>query len=259
MWKYFIYEEKEEQIAVVSINRQEALNALNGDVLKELDGIIDQIEQNKELRAVILTGAGRAFAAGADIGVQSVFDYDAALEWGQTGSAIFKRWEDMDVPTIAAVNGFALGGGCELAICCDIIIAGEKAKFGQPEVSLGIIPGFSGTQRLTRKIGSFKAKELIFTGAHISAEEAKAIGLANKVVPQEDLMEEAMNMARAIGKNGPIAVKLAKKAVNCVMETTLTEGIKAENVYFAQCYETKDQKEGMQAFLEKRKATFTNQ
>lgn len=258
MYKYFIYEEREEHIAVVSINRQEALNALNGQVIEELEQIIDKINGTPELRAVILTGEGRAFAAGADIGVQSVFDYEAALQWGQTGSRVFKKWEDMDVPTIAAVNGFALGGGCELAICCDMIIAGEKAKFGQPEVGLGIIPGFSGTQRLTRKIGSFKAKELILTGGHISAAEAREIGLANKVVPQEDLMEEAMKMARAVAANAPIAVKLAKKAINRVNEVTLIEGIEEENVLFAKCYETEDQKNGMQAFLRKEKAVFQN-
>lgn len=258
MYTYLKYEEKEEHIAVVTINRPEALNALNGDVIAELDKMVDELNAKTDLRAVILTGEGRSFVAGADIGVQSVFDYDAALNWGETGCRVFKKWEDMGVPTIAAVNGFALGGGCELALSCDIIIAGEKAKFGQPEVGLGITPGFAGTQRLTRKVGSFKAKELIFTGLHISAAEAKEIGLANKVVPQEEVMEAALGMARAIAKNAPIAVRLAKEAINNVSEMGLEEGIRAENILFAKCYETEDQKVGMNAFLNKEKAVFQN-
>lgn len=258
MFNYLKYEEVDGQIAIVTINRPEALNALNGDVVAELDQMIDQLQEKKDLRVVILTGEGRSFVAGADIGVQSVFDYEAALNWGETGCRVFKKWEDMDCPTIAAVNGFALGGGCELALSCDIILAGEKAKFGQPEVGLGITPGFAGTQRLTRKVGSFKAKELIFTAEHINAQEAKEIGLANKVVPQESLMEEAVAMAKKIAKNAPIAVKLSKKAINNVSEMGLTEGIREENVLFAKCYETEDQKNGMQAFLNKEKAEFHN-
>lgn len=258
MFNYLKYEEVDEQIAIVTINRPEALNALNGDVIVELDQMIDQLQEKKDLRVVILTGEGRSFVAGADIGVQSVFDYDAALNWGETGCRVFKKWEDMDCPTIAAVNGFALGGGCELALSCDIILAGEKAKFGQPEVGLGITPGFAGTQRLTRKVGSFKAKELIFTAEHINAQEAKEIGLANKVVPQESLMEEAVDMAKKIAKNAPIAVKLSKKAINNVSEMGLTEGIREENILFAKCYETEDQKNGMKAFLNKEKAEFHN-
>ncbi len=258
MLKYFIYKEVEEHIAVVSVNRPEALNALNGDVIQELDQIADQINENSDLRVVILTGEGRSFVAGADIATQSVFDYDAAYNWGKTGSAIFKKWENLNVATIAAVNGFALGGGCELAICCDMIIAGEKAKFGQPEVGLGITPGFSGTQRLTRRIGAFKAKELIFTGSHIGAAEAKEIGLVNKVVPQEELMDAALEMARKVAKNAPIAVRLSKVAINNVDEMLFSEGIAEEHKLFAQCYDTEDQKIGMTAFLEKGKATFIN-
>ncbi len=261
MWKYLKYEQTEPQIGVLTIDRQEALNALNGDVLAELDEALDEITakaEKEDLRVLILTGAGRSFVAGADIGVQSVFNYDDALAWGQNGSRIFKKLEDLPLTTIAAVNGFALGGGCELALSCDMIIAGEKAKFGQPEVGLGITPGFSGTQRLARKIGSFKAKELILTADHITAAEAEKIGLANKVVAQETIMEEAVAMAKRVAKNAPIAVALSKKAINLTQELSLTEGIKAENELFAQCYNTEDQKNGMKAFLNKEKAVFKN-
>lgn len=258
MFTYLKYDEKEEHIAVVTINRPEALNALNGDVIQELDRMADLLSEKEDLRAVILTGEGRSFVAGADIGVQSVFNYDEALQWGEAGCRVFKKWEDMPVPTIAAVNGFALGGGCELALSCDMIIAGEKAKFGQPEVGLGITPGFAGTQRLTRKVGSFKAKEMIFTARHISATEAGKIGLANKVVPQEELMDAALDMAKAIAKNAPIAVRLSKESINNVNQMNLTEGMKAENLLFARCYETEDQKNGMKAFLNKEKAVFQN-
>lgn len=261
MWNYLSYEQLEAHIAVLTIDRQEALNALNGEVLSELDEALDMISEKaltEDLRVLILTGAGRSFVAGADIAVQSVFDYDAGLNWGRNGARIFKKLEDLPLATIAAVNGFALGGGCELALSCDMIIAGEKAKFGQPEVGLGITPGFSGTQRLARKIGSFKAKELIFTGDHINAAEAERIGLANKVAEQEKLLEEALDMARRVAKNAPIAVRLAKKAVNLTEEISLTNGIAAENTLFAECYRTQDQKTGMQAFLHKEKAEFEN-
>lgn len=258
--KYLNYK-KEGKFGILTINRPEALNALNGEVLEELDQVLDQINEKAEhedLRVLILTGAGRAFVAGADIAVQSVFDYDDALAWGRNGSRIFQKLENLPMVTIAAVNGFALGGGCELALACDLILAGEKAKFGQPEVGLGIIPGFSGTQRLVRKIGSFKAKELILTGDHIGAAEAERIGLVNKTVAQEKLMEEAVAMAENIAKNAPIAVKLAKKAMNLTQEVGLSEGIAAENVLFAECYKTEDQKCGMQAFLKKEEAVFQN-
>lgn len=261
MWNYLSYEQLEAHIAVLTINRQEALNALNGEVLSELDEALDMISEKaltEDLRVLVLTGAGRSFVAGADIAVQSVFDYDAGLNWGRNGARIFKKLEDLPLVTIAAVNGFALGGGCELALSCDMIIAGEKAKFGQPEVGLGITPGFSGTQRLTRKIGSFKAKELILTGDHITAAEAERIGLVNKVTEQDKLMEEAIVMAKRVAKNAPIAVRLSKKAINLVSEMNLTDGIAAENELFAECYNTEDQKTGMQAFLNKEKAVFEN-
>lgn len=261
MGKYISYEQFEAHIGLLTISRPEALNALSGEVLCELDEAFDEIAaktESEDLRVLILTGAGRSFVAGADIAVQSVFDYDGGLEWGRNGSRIFKKLEDLPLATIAAVNGFALGGGCELALACDLIIAGEKAKFGQPEVGLGITPGFSGTQRLTRKIGSLKAKEFIFTGEHISGAEAERIGLANKVVSQESLMEEALDMARRIAKNAPIAVRLSKKAINLCEEENLTDGIASENELFAECYKTEDQKNGMKAFLNKEKAVFEN-
>lgn len=263
---YIKYEEVRENIAVITIDRQEALNALNLEVITELDEMIAELEKKEDLRAVILTGAGRSFVAGADIATQAVLDYEGGLKWGQNGSRIFRRLEELPCPVIAAVNGFALGGGCELALSCDIILAAGPnaegkggAKFGQPEVGLGITPGFSGTQRLARKVGSFKAKELIFTGGMIGAAEAEKIGLVNKVVAPEALMDEAIKMAEAIAKNAPIAVKLSKKAINSgCFDMNLAEGIALENELFAQCFRTEDQKTGMNAFLAKEKATFQN-
>ena len=250
--------ERKEGIGLLTIARPEALNALNSQVISDLENAISEIEKDGNLRVLILTGEGRSFVAGADIGEQAVLDLDGGRKWGQRGSALMRRIEKMEIPTIAAVNGFALGGGCELALCCDIILASEKAKFGQPEVGLGITPGFSGTQRLPRRVGIGKAKELIFTGAMISAAEGEKIGLVNKVTVPEKLMEEAMKMAKAIAKNGPIAVKYSKAAISRGIETDLDSGITIENELFAMCFASKDQKEGMEAFLEKRPVTFEN-
>ncbi|MDR0885320.1 MAG: enoyl-CoA hydratase/isomerase family protein [Clostridiales Family XIII bacterium] len=254
--KKFVKFSTDGAIATIVIDRQEALNALNGDVLSELSEVITEIEGNKELRAVILTGAGRSFVAGADIAVQSVMDVAAGREWGRYGSALFRRIEKLEIPTIAAVNGFALGGGCELALSCDFIIAGEKAKFGQPEVGLGIPPGFSGTQRLPRRVGVAKAKELIYTGSMIGAEEAVSIGLANKVVAQDELIAETTKIAAKIASNAPIAVKYSKAAIDRGIQSDIDSGIAVENELFAMAYATADQKEGMTAFLEKRTAEF---
>lgn len=249
---------KENKIAIITVNRPEVLNALNGQVLEALDQALNEIMHDKEIKALIITGAGRSFVAGADIAVQSVFDVGAGRDWGRNGSAILRKLEKMEIPTIAAVNGFALGGGCELALACDMIIASTKAKFGQPEVSLGITPGFSGTQRLPRRIGVSKAKELIFTGEIISGEEAARIGLANKVVEPDALMDAAMDLAGRIGKNAPIAVKYAKACIDRGLDIDLETGISMENELFAMCYATADQKEGMTAFLEKRPAEYKN-
>jgi Enoyl-CoA hydratase/carnithine racemase len=250
--------EKKENIGIATINRPEALNALNSTVIDELEQLIREIEADKSLRAVIITGEGRSFVAGADIGEQCPLDLAGGRAWGQRGSALMRRIERMEIPTIAAVNGFALGGGCELALACDIILASEKAKFGQPEVTLGITPGFSGTQRLPRRVGVAKAKELIFSGKMIRADEAKEIGLANAVYAPEELMNAAEEMAKSFAKNAPIAVKYAKACIDRGMQMDIDDGIAVENELFAMCFGTEDQKEGMTAFLEKRPAGFKN-
>ena len=252
------YEIKENKIAIVTISRPEALNALNTQVIAELEQTVEMIEKNSDLSAMILTGEGRSFVAGADIGEQYPLDLSRGREWGQRGSAVMRRIEKLAIPTIAAVNGFALGGGCEIAMACDIILASEKAKFGQPEVGLGITPGFSGTQRLPRRVGAAMAKELIFSGKMISAVEAERIGLANHVYPADELMDKAMEMAEAFAKNAQIAVRYSKACIDRGMETGIDEGIAMENELFAMCFATGDQKEGMKAFLEKRPASFEN-
>ncbi len=250
--------EKSGNIGIATINRPEALNALNSTVISELEQLVSEIEKDHELAALILTGEGRSFVAGADIGEQCPLDLAGGRAWGQRGSALFRRIEKLEIPTIAAVNGFALGGGCEIAMSCDIILASEKAKFGQPEVGLGITPGFSGTQRLPRRVGAAKAKELIFSGKMIKADEAKEIGLVNAVYAPEELMNGAMEMAKSFAKNAPIAVKYSKACIDRGMQMDIDDGIALENELFAMCFATADQKEGMTAFLEKRPATFQN-
>ena len=250
--------EKKDNIALVTIDRPEALNALNSTVIAELEQVVTALENDGTIRAMILTGEGRSFVAGADIGEQYPLDLDGGRRWGQRGSALFRRMERLEFPTIAAVNGFALGGGCELAMSCDIILASEKAKFGQPEVGLGITPGFSGTQRLPRRVGIAKAKELIFSGRMVKADEAERIGLVNAVYAPEALLDGAMEMARSFAKNAPIAVKYAKACIDRGMQTDIDSGIACENELFAMCFATADQKEGMSAFLVKRTAEFQN-
>ena len=250
--------EKKDNIALVTIDRPEALNALNSTVIAELEQVVTELENDGTIRAMILTGEGRSFVAGADIGEQYPLDLDGGRRWGQRGSALFRRMERLEFPTIAAVNGFALGGGCELAMSCDIILASEKARFGQPEVGLGITPGFSGTQRLPRRVGVAKAKELIFSGRMVKSDEAERIGLVNAVYAPEALLDGAMEMARSFAKNAPIAVKYAKACIDRGMQTDIDSGIACENELFAMCFATADQKEGMGAFLEKRTAEFQN-
>ena len=257
MYKTIRYEKKD-NIDLVTIDRPEALNALNSTVIAELEQVVTELENDGTVRAMILTGEGRSFVAGADIGEQYPLDLDGGRRWGQRGSALFRRMEKLEFPTIAAVNGFALGGGCELAMSCDIILASEKAKFGQPEVGLGITPGFSGTQRLPRRVGVAKAKELIFSGRMVKADEAERIGLVNAVYAPEALLGGAMEMARSFAKNAPIAVKYAKACIDRGMQTDIDSGIACENELFAMCFATADQKEGMGAFLEKRTAEFQN-
>ena len=254
----YIILEKDKATAIITISREKALNALNSQVMDELSQAIDVVKADKDIRALIITGAGRAFVAGADIGVQSVFDVREGRQWGRRGSAGFREIELLQIPTIAAVGGFALGGGCELALSCDMIVADEKAKFGQPEVSLGITPGFSGTQRLPRRIGTAKAKEMIFTGRMIDAYEADRIGLINKIAESGKLMDEAKTLAESCIKNAPAALRYAKACIDRGMQTDIDTGIAIENELFAMCFATEDQKEGMKAFLEKRKPVFND-
>ena len=245
--------EKQDGIAIVTIDRPEALNALNSTVITELEQVVAALESDRDVRCLILTGEGRSFVAGADIGEQYPLDLDGGRRWGQRGSALMRRIEKLEFPTIAAVNGFALGGGCELALSCDIILASEKAKFGQPEVGLGITPGFSGTQRLPRRVGISKAKELIFSGKVIGAAEAEKIGLVNAVYAPEELIPGAIAMAKSFTANAPIAVKYSKACIDRGMQMDIDDGIALENELFAMCFATADQKEGMSAFVEKRK------
>lgn len=254
----YIILEKDKATAIITISREKALNALNSQVIDELSQAIDVVKADKDIRALIITGAGRAFVAGADIGVQSVFDVREGRQWGRRGSAVFREIELLQIPTIAAVGGFALGGGCELALSCDMIVADEKAKFGQPEVSLGITPGFSGTQRLPRRIGTAKAKEMIFTGRMIDAYEADRIGLINKIAEPGKLMDEAKALAESCIKNAPAALRYAKACIDRGMQADIDTGIAIENELFAMCFATEDQKEGMKAFLEKRKPVFND-
>ncbi len=248
--------EKNNRVYTIKINRTSALNSLNEKVLEELDKALDIFANDKDLYVAIISGEGKAFVAGADIACMSNMTVQEAKNFSKKGMSIFRKIELIEKPIIAAVNGPALGGGCELAISCDIRIASQKAKFGQPEVKLGIIPGFAGTQRLSKLVGVSKAKELIYTGDMIAAEEALNIGLVNKVVEPDMLMEEAMNMANKIASNAQLAVRYAKASINKSIETNIDTGMDIENYLFAICFDSKDQREGMQAFLEKRVPQF---
>lgn len=250
--------EKEGNIAIVKVNRPKALNALNCKTLRELDSIVQEISEDKEIYAVILTGEGKAFVAGADISEMKEFNAIEGKAFGVLGNKVFRNLEKLGVPVIAAVNGFALGGGCELAMACDIRIASSKAKFGQPEVSLGITPGFGGTQRLSRLVGEGIAKELIYTCDIIKADEALRIGLVNKVVEPEVLLDEAKSMANKIAKNAPIAVAQCKVAINRGLQMDIDDALAFESEAFGLCFSTEDQKEGMTAFVEKRDKSFHN-
>ncbi len=245
--------EQDGYVGIITMNRPEALNALNEEVLAELESIIDNIDIDTT-RAVIITGSGqKAFVSGADIGAMSNMTVGEAYDFGKFGNDIFRKIETLPIPTIAAVNGYALGGGNELAMSCDIRYCSENAVFGQPEVGLGITPGFGGTQRLIREVAPGKAKEMIYTGWNIKADEAYRIGLVNGVVPQEELMPTVMKLAKKIASNAPIAVRKAKEAMTEGYLSDMDEAIKVEEKDFSECFETEDQKEGMAAFLEKRK------
>ena len=250
--------EKENGIAIVKINNPQSLNALNSTILGELDTLFTELENDSSISVIILTGEGKAFVAGADITEMSSMDAAEGKAFGEKGAKVFRKIELLSKPVIAAVNGYALGGGCELAMCCDIRIASAKAKFGQPEVGLGITPGFSGTQRLPRLVGMGKAKELIFTAEAINADEACRIGLVNSVAEPEELMNTAVAMAEKIAGKAPVAVKYSKESINRGMQCSMDEAINIEANLFGLCFATEDQKEGMKAFIEKRKAKFNN-
>lgn len=249
----FVTYEVEGQVGILTINRPKALNALNSTVLNDLNEALDNVDTDT-VRCLILTGSGeKSFVAGADIGEMSTLTKAEAEAFGKKGNDVFRRLETFPVPVIAAINGFALGGGCEISMSCDIRICSENAVFGQPEVGLGITPGFGGTQRLARLIGPGMAKQMIYTGRNIKADEAFRIGLVNAVYPQEELMAAAKKMASGIAKNAPIAVRNCKKAINDGLEVNMDEAIVIEEKLFGDCFESYDQKEGMAAFLEKRK------
>ena len=245
-------------ICTVKINNPQNLNALNNVILQELEYEFDNIKDNDDVFVVILTGEGKAFVAGADISFMKDIDAIQAKKFSEVGSRVFRKIETLNKVVIAAVNGYAIGGGCELAMACDIRIASVNAKFGQPEVNLGIIPGFSGTQRLPRLVGLGIAKELIFTGEYISADEAYRIGLVNRVTDKENLMEETIKLAEKIIVNSKNAVINAKEAINIGIETDIDTGIAYESIVFGLCFTSKDQKEGMTAFLAKKTPRFTS-
>ena len=249
----FVAFEQRGPIGVLTMNRPEALNALNEQVLRDLNAALDAVAANDEVLVVILTGAGRSFVAGADIGQMKDLTPVQAKKFGSYGNQVFLKLENFPKPVIAAVNGFALGGGCELSMACDIRLASEKAKFGQPEVGLGITPGFGGTQRLARLVGPGMAKQLIYTAKNIKADEALRIGLVNAVYPAQELLPAAEKLAGTIAKNAPIAVRACKKAINDGLQVDMDRAVTIEEKLFGSCFETADQKEGMGAFLEKRK------
>jgi enoyl-CoA hydratase len=250
----------EKRVALITLNRPEKLNALNALCKQELGQVFAGLRTNRDVDVVIVTGAGeKAFAAGTDISELSSLDRETGKEFAMIGQAVFDMIQHLGKPVIAAVNGYALGGGCELALACHIRIASENAVFGQPEVNLGLIPGYGGTQRSARLIGAGRTAEMVLTGNQISAAEALRIGLVNKVVPQASLMGEAEALALAILSRAQIAVRMALKAINISMELPLSEGLKVEATLFGECCGTKDFKEGTRAFLEKRKPKFTGE
>lgn len=247
--------EKQDQIAIVTIDRPEALNALNGTVITELELVVAALENDRDVRCMILTGEGRSFVAGADIGEQYPLNLDGGRRWGQRGSALLRRIEKLEFPTIAAVNGFALGGGCELAMSCDIRVASEKATFGMPEVGLGITPGFGGTQRLQRIVGMSTAMELVLTSRTIDAQEALQIGLVKHVYPADVMLDKALELADLIASRPQVAVRQAKQAIRIGKQIDINSAIAFESEAFGLCFSTEDQKDAMHAFLNKEKIT----
>jgi len=244
--------EKKERVGIIKINRPKALNALNIDVLKDLDAAFSAMDADKDVLCIVLTGEGKAFVAGADIAQMKGLSCDEARAFAEVGQSTFRRIERLSKPVIAAVNGFALGGGLELAMACDFRLASDKAKLGQPEVTLGVIPGFGGTTRLRRSVGEGNARMLLFTGEMIGPEEAYRIGLVQKVIPADELLEEAVKMAQIIASRGPASLHLMKKLLSTNAELGLEAAATFESMAFGACFATGEAKEGMEAFLEKR-------
>ncbi len=249
---------REDSVAIVKMNRPKALNALNSETLMDLGTIFAELEKDESVSVIVLTGEGKAFVAGADISEMANLNAEGARAFARLGQGVFTQIERCVKPVIAAVNGFALGGGCELSLACDMRLASVKAKFGQPEVGLGITPGFAGTQRLPKVVGVAKAKELIYTGGNIGAEEALQIGLVNHVYDEETFMEEVMKLAKKIAGNGQLAVRYAKAAIDTGLNLDSVTGSAVEESYFALGFATEDQKGAMAAFLNKEKYAFQN-
>ncbi len=248
----FVDYEVEGAVGIITINRPKALNALNEEVLKDLDAVLDKVDVDA-VRCLILTGAGdKSFVAGADIGAMSKMTKAQGEAFGKFGNDIFLKIEKFPIPVIAAINGFALGGGCEISMSCDIRICSDNAIFGQPEVGLGITPGFGGTQRLARLVGAGMAKQLIYTARNIKADEAYRIGLVNAVYTQEELIPAAKKLAATIAGNAPIAVRACKKAINEGLQVSIDKGVAIEEELFGSCFESYDQQEGMANFLRKK-------
>lgn len=249
----YIVTETDEQLGIVKINRPDVLNAVNIETIRELEDAVRRFGEDDAVAVIVITGEGKSFVSGSDISRLAEMDSLAAREYSRVGQRVLSFIENVEKPVIAAVNGYALGSGCEIAMACDIRVASEKAKFGQPEVKLGLIPGHAGTQRLARLVGLGKAKELIFTGDLIDAHEALTIGLANRVVPPDKLMEETKAIARKIIEVGPTAVRVAKTVLNRGVDANLTTANSYEMEVFSMLFSTSEAKEGMKAFLEKRK------
>jgi enoyl-CoA hydratase len=250
----YIIVERNEPVGVITLNRPKELNALNFSIVSELANALEELDRDQTIRSIVITGAGeKAFAAGADIKEMSD---KSPIEMMVGGFEAWERIRRIHTPLIAAVGGYALGGGCELAMHCDMIIASENARFGQPEILLGIIPGAGGTQRLARTLGKYRAMEIVLTGAQMSAQEMANLGLVNRVVPKGEHLNEAMKLARTVAAQPPIAVRLAKESVLAAFETSLEEGLELERKNFFLLFATEDRREGMQAFMEKRKAEF---